>query len=696
MLECSIIFLAILFVEVFVFNYKCYSNPGIEKDYDDTSLSLSGVSKKNATENYYVADSSAPAVTISNLGSVQVKSLYFDCDFSDSSFYEFEATVISTKANTGESETLSQSFEVVKADEQTKYLQTSFSSPSSAISIKIYQAGNGETILGSNLWIRSLSLNKRLPFNFSMIRILALAVPAYLIYLFVYLFIHRETIFHKITFQSIIRSCFYVASFGLILVLFWVFGGFENGFLQNSGSQISQELVDSFLAGRVSLSAIPSPSLVALPNPYDPSSRAGVYFLWDHLLYKGNYFSYYGVTPVFLFFLPLHVLTGQYVYDAYGVLIFSLVADIFMALSWRRLLKAFFHENEIPLFLEIGGFAILYFCSGILTNLERPYFYECATSSAFMCMMIGLFHLSSSGIFDRYEAKKQINLFYLFFASFWFGLAVLARATMALYVIAFLIWIAYFYYKNHVFFLKKDTWLYWILGLLPLFVFGIFQCVYNYLRFGNPLDFGIEYSLTIADFLHMPFSFTNVLTSLWNFFFALPRIQSDYFFLAGTNVRFGNAFYFFETGATYGLFARFPLLFGIFVSPFAKKMGWKDRIKDMLFFYFPCVIVPVILVILTWQSGYATRYYSDFAWIMVIYGLFLFFNFYLQKKSGSDSLLHEKWLAIIFISSFLFAVISNLGLVNLYTPEITQFIGTRDWTYTMRWLKAGRDLTFWR
>ena len=125
-------------------------------------------------------------------------------------------------------------------------------------------------------------------------------------------------------------------------------------------------------------------------------------------------------------------------------------------------------------------------------------------------------------------------------------------------------------------------------------------------------------------------------------------------------------------------------------------MGWKERVTDGLLYYFPCVIVPFILVAITWQSGYSTRYYSDFGWIMVLYGLFLFYDFYLRKKEEARSPTIERWLGVFFISSFLFAVVSNVGLINLYTPELTQFVGTRDWAYIINWMKAGRDLTFWR
>ena len=52
---------------------------------------------------------------------------------------------------------------------------------------------------------------------------------------------------------------------------------------------------------------------------------------------------------------------------------------------------------------------------------------------------------------------------------------------------------------------KKRRIKYALCGALPLAILGICQMAYNYARFGSPLDFGIQYSLTINDFTHSEF-----------------------------------------------------------------------------------------------------------------------------------------------------------------------------------------------
>ena len=59
---------------------------------------------------------------------------------------------------------------------------------------------------------------------------------------------------------------------------------------------MTQELVDAFEAGQVSLLREAEQPLLELENPYDWSQRleSGVDYAWDHLLYEGKYYSYYG------------------------------------------------------------------------------------------------------------------------------------------------------------------------------------------------------------------------------------------------------------------------------------------------------------------------------------------------------------------------------------------------------------------
>ena len=98
----------------------------------------------------------------------------------------------------------------------------------------------------------------------------------------------------------------------------------------------------------------------------------------------------------------------------------------------------------------------------------------------------------------------KISYVRLGFASFFLGYAVLCRPTLAVYCIAALFFFAGGLKKALDGLEKKQKtrtfFKYAAVALVPLGVIALGQMVYNYLRFDNPLDFGIQYSLTINDF----------------------------------------------------------------------------------------------------------------------------------------------------------------------------------------------------
>ena len=57
------------------------------------------------------------------------------------------------------------------------------------------------------------------------------------------------------------------------------------------------------------------------------------------------------------------------------------------------------------------------------------------------------------------------------------------------------------------------------------------QMIYNYLRFGSILDFGIYYTLTIYDYQHIQFHFPLVLIAIYNYLFTVPKVSTVFPFV---------------------------------------------------------------------------------------------------------------------------------------------------------------------
>lgn len=687
LLKGGLIALVILFIEIFLCNYKFYKNQGTVVNYamsDCTTTSLQASTEKT---NDYLVTGSDPTITVAHV-SVPVKTLFIDAAYDDENHYELDGRIV-FYTNGSSSYSFSKSFAITTGYEKSKHIEISMAEDVTTFRIVITNS-----YAGNVLKLNGIALNERIPFDFSAVRLAIMAVPSYLIFFFLQMRRYQDFLSFHSAIGPIFKGLSLVLSLGIIVFVMERGGWLANAFFQDSGSQVSQELVDAFLAGKVSLLAEPSASLVALSNPYDPSARSGVPVLWDHVYYNGHYYSYYGVTPVLLFFLPMHLLSGRYVFDAYGVLLFSLIGATALAFAYERLLKAFFPGKSLPLFLELAIYWILFFASGVLTNLTRPEFYEDATSSAFMCMMLVLLNLAYSGFFD--QGKNKIHWWSFGFASFWLALAVLSRATMALYAIAFVAMLVVYHLRHRERLVKKDKILLYCVGLLPMLPFAIFQCWYNKARFGSITDFGIEYSLTIADFKNMPFRPINVFASLWNFLFSFPQLnfENNHFFFEYSPQKFNSDFYFVEAGATYGLFARVPLLFVLPVLPFLKEgRDLKTRLLDGFGYGIPCVLMPLLIVALTWQSGYAPRYYSDFSVPLLLLALFWFIHRFIDGPATPE---RNRWLTGLLIASCLYAIFTSSIMLLFWVPNLYYHdYGLQTWHYTAEYYKAYRQLTFW-
>ena len=691
----------ILVLEIFVFNYRAFPNRG---ESFSVSASETTISSTSLVENqdYEITEKRFPTILITFDEEKEINSIAPFIDFEDPLVYRYEISVTGYYySNERKISVNTNSYLEFNEEEWTRYYLPEFNHPVKQIELKFISIGNFnvDTIKGLKFTFNNITFNEKIPFHFSLLRFFGLNLIVGGVYLLSLLFADRvkKTVEGIQGPNKVLKLVLNIVVYSLPIIgailIYAFYGNFAHTFASiDTGTQISKELVDAFMKGHVYLDEQPSEALLALSNPYDPNARSGIWYLWDHLLYGDKYYSYYGITPVFLLFLPFRLIFGKYLYDAYGVLLFTIVGLVFMALSYEAFIKNMKLKHELPLAIKYILYLILALGSGALFQVIRPYFYEVSTSAAYMCMMIGLFHMIKSGIFIENEQKKYFY-YHLAFASLWIALAVLSRATMALYAAVHVGYLIYYFIRNMKTMNKKQIILFFTLSLVPYVIFGSIQVIYNYLRFGSLFDFGIQYSLTIADFKNMPFHFGNVLTSLYNFLLAPASVGTNPFFVWGNCSRFGSAYYFFETGATIGLFYRMPIIFVLCVLPFLLKYSKKERIEHIFTRWLPCVIIPIIQVAITWQSGYAIRYYSDFSWPILMFAIFTLIRFYDENIQNEGT---EKVTFVILTIHLVFSFLITFTMIGIYVPMLTHYNGTNHPAYTARYYRFGRELTFWR
>lgn len=463
--------------------------------------------------------------------------------------------------------------------------------------------------------------------------------------------------------------------FTVCLTVTNVMKGWSNtyySFTSQEGNQISKELVDAFEHHQVNLLEEPSEDLLKLDNPYEYVKRDAEVgsgnFLWDHCFYNGKYYSYYGIGPVLALFLPYHLITGYYFPSGWATLMFSLIGILFLTKIYLAVIEKKF--RDLPTNTVTAGLITLQLSSGIMFSAARPLFYELAIASGFMCVAIGAYLLMTSNIL--WDGK--ISYVRLGFASFFLGYAVLCRPTLAVYCIAALFFFAGGLKKALDGLEKRQKtrtfFKYAAVALVPLGIIALGQMTYNYLRFDNPLDFGIQYSLTINDFTHAEFHWKYVLINMYAYLFNMPHFTPKTFtHLASSAERFGlNGYMFFDDAGknliSVGIIYRaLPIFAYLFSGKALKRVEKKKRILPALLIGVTCVLMPLVIIFSSWESGYAVRYNADFSWQMVIGALVVAFTLYKSIKSEST----KKLVDLIFTFSTVVCVYVNIAQLIAFT-----------------------------
>ena len=463
--------------------------------------------------------------------------------------------------------------------------------------------------------------------------------------------------------------------FTVCLTVTNVMKGWSNtyySFTSQEGNQISKELVDAFEHHQVNLLEEPSEDLLKLDDPYEYVKRDAEVgsgnFLWDHCFYNGKYYSYYGIGPVLALFLPYHLITGYYFPSGWATLMFSLIGILFLTKIYLAVIEKKF--RDLPTNTVTAGLITLQLSSGIMFSAARPLFYELAIASGFMCVAIGAYLLMTSNIL--WDGK--ISYVRLGFASFFLGYAVLCRPTLAVYCIAALFFFAGGLKKALDGLEKRQKtrtfFKYAAVALVPLGIIALGQMTYNYLRFDNPLDFGIQYSLTINDFTRAEFHWKYVLINMYAYLFNMPHFTPRKFtYLASSAERFGiNGYTFFDDAGknlvSVGIIYRaLPMFAYLFSGKALKRVEKKKRILPILLIGVTCVLMPLVIIFSSWESGYAVRYNADFSWQMVIGALVVAFTLYKSIKSEST----KKLVDLIFTFSTVVCVYVNIAQLIAFT-----------------------------
>lgn len=423
---------------------------------------------------------------------------------------------------------------------------------------------NGELI------VSDVVVNESYEFGFNIVRFSVVAIILLLLYMFTGATgkqLRDEMTYNNAAMIACSVSCF-------VSFVFWLlFSSCEDGnyiaYPLEGGPEFWQPYIqqfDAFIKGQIHIDVEPTKELLQLENPYIPDARYGVSYLYDRAYFDGSYYSYFGIAPILVVYLPFWLITGNLPTDSTVMGIFSIITALFLpgaVVEWAKLRK----ENIRPWFAGVCALGA-YFASGLLLiQRGRMPFYYIASISGIAFVSAFLFF-----ILKGYNFKNKIaRILMLFFAGLSFGLAFLSRVNS---VVAPAVLVAVFVITYFIRSIKEKKFFAFFGEMfvlaLPVAAAVAFSLYYNYVRFGDILQFGADYQLTVFNASLYEVSASGFMASLYHFFVqqfvpldVFPYIQVGYHHFAD----FGKSMY---TDSNFGIFA-FPFMFAIVLAPVLTK-----------------------------------------------------------------------------------------------------------------------------
>ncbi len=422
-------------------------------------------------------------------------------------------------------------------------------------------------------------------------------------------------------------------SFLILIVLIyyvWIATAGTNKFnlqISNYGGYISyNHLADSFLEGKINLLVDPKPELLKLKDPYEPGANYNCRWQ-DASFYKNKFYFYWGAVPALVFYTPYKLLTGYYMPDNLVVLIFIFGGFLFSVTFLLNVRKKHFpnvSEWIILLLIGILGFSNI---SGFI--IRQAGVYQVAISSGYFFLLASIYFIYSA-IFLR-----NGSAILLFLSGMCLGFSVGSRANLC-FSSLIIVYLSINELKkiNNKPILKDSS------ALVLLISYGICLAViglYNYLRFNNPLEFGLKYQVGEINFSRIsPFAIEYLYPNLYFNLFHPVIFNSvfPYFHFSTQFPHFSHIDYFVEKIA--GMLTTTPFISLIVICSFLNY--YKNKKFDAgIFknFYFQLVFFSgcMNLLLIMLFHGVTMRYEADYANLLILAACFtvLYYDEKLKK-----------------------------------------------------------------
>lgn len=540
--------------------------------------------------------------------------------------------------------------------------QRNIQQPVQAVAVHIAEAQ------GTRIPLLTITLNAKVPFSISWLRLSLGAVVALLLLAFrPRSSLWRTSLTESKAAQTTIISVIFVTALVVIVhALNTAWWSNNQSFHQpnaytydfNQYAHVAQAL----LAGHAWLDLPVPPEFAQLANPYNPQARnallaQGVHpIYWDYAFYNGHWYSYFGIIPALLYFIPFQWCSSFFVSGGLALpatvaaTISFMLALIGLALLIIRMTKLYAPHTSIA--TVALGIITIAFAAGGWYLYQRRAFYEVAFATGLMFLAWGLWFWLGAKRPDAYGNPTPVSTAHMIAGCICIAATLGCRVPM---IAAACLWFVIFApeYRSGLLFRpiaalvlpkrwllgtwkhlpmhKRSVWHTWrIDSAMIASVVAVFTPIlaYNYARFGAILDFGNAYQITVSDMLHRH----TTLSSLWQiiqYYLFTPPQFSSYFPFASTVHTPIEPWQYADTLVA-GLCWLAPAILIPLALPFiwrgfsrtdpahAQQRGYETTRTMFVFAAVLWILGSIEFLTVAWAAGLDWRYITDFAWYWLL------------------------------------------------------------------------------
>lgn len=420
-------------------------------------------------------------------------------------------------------------------------------------------------------------------------------------------------------------------------------------------------LAEAFVSGQLHLKQEVDQNRLRSPDPLDPSTPYPYWF--DLIIWDGKYYVPREPLPGLIRALILYVI-GLPLHTGEVIITFAFGSFLLLGLVLWSIINRFLPESPDWM---IWYFWVAFGVSGTqLYIVGRPVVYH--ESDATACFFL----LAGCALLIRGLSSARHNLTIASLSGTCFGLAVGCRALLILYPVCLVLMLLAFALAQRQSLKTTVAWAIFFSG--PVAAGVALLWAYNYLRFGNPLEFGYTHVIvpTYSAYVYLTlgenlFSWKHVPYHFYQYLISLPLVVSKFPYLRYPFESSWVDDVYLTREAVCSMFITMPVLVMLLpIMYLFKHPQTKNELKPVLSFFLVSPLV--VFVMLSAFYGASARYYYEFVPMLFVVA---FCNLAMLWNRVTTT----PWskVATVAILSFLFFGNLAMGFILGYTGAVQSY-----------------------